>query len=164
MSVVRQHLEVVAPSTTRFLDPNQRDVQRDALRDLVALASDSAATEARIEHEFRTSTEQAGKDFEKSRYYLGQQITAEQAGAEQLHKQHAFELMERFEVRTTAVREEHALARETIERNHEPTDRKSRIELEQAEWLADSVLEFAQNQARAEDNRIKEICRTYADA
>ena len=80
MSVVRQHLEVATPSTTRFLDPNQRDVQRDALRDLVALASDSAATEAQIEHEFRTSTEYAIKEFEKSRYYLSQETVVRRQG------------------------------------------------------------------------------------
>jgi len=43
-------------------------------------------------------------------------------------------------------------------------DRKARRELEQAVWLADSVLEFSQNQARADDKRVKEICKTYTDA
>src|ERR1700722_13559977 len=116
MSVVRQQLEMIAPSTPRLLEPSQRDVQRDALRDLVALAADSAATEAQIEHQFRTSTEQAVKEFEKSRYFLSQQTAADQAQAGQLHKQQMRELLERYESETTAVRDEHALAREVIER------------------------------------------------
>ena len=91
-------------------------------------------------------------------------MCGDKAEAEALNRQHLQELIERYEAETTAVREEHALARETIERNHEPADQKSRRELEQAIWLADSVLEFAQNQARTEDKRIKEIVKTYTEA
>jgi len=166
MSTVRSQLEMTAPPAPRSAEPvkSPRDVQRDALHDLVALATESAATEAEIERRFRTSTEQAGKEFEKTQFQLGQRHAAERAGAEERHQQRAAELHAQFMSEVADAKSSHARVRERIERDHEPVDRKTREQLEQAVWLADSVLEVAQNQARADEKKVKEQLKAHSDA
>src|SRR5690348_9412692 len=125
MSTVRSQLEVAAPPAPRDRDPGKspRDVQRDALRDLVVLATESAATEAEIERRLRSTTEQAGKEFEKTQFQLQQRHATERAAAEDRHQQRAAELHSQFMAEVTDARNSHAAVRERIERDHEPVDR-----------------------------------------
>src|SRR5205823_5560654 len=68
------------PTTLTHTDPARTtddgrsplDLQRAALRDLVALATESATTESQIERTFQTSAEQARKDHEKATWTLRQ--------------------------------------------------------------------------------------------
>ena len=166
MSTVRQQLELTMPPAPRDREPvkSPRDVQRDALHDLVALATESAATEAEIERRFRSTSEQADKEFEKAQFQLAQRHVADRAAAKDEHQQRAAQLHAQFMAEITEARNGHGAVRERIERDHEPVDRKTREQLEQGIWLADSVLEVAQNQARADEKNVKEQLRTHADA
>jgi hypothetical protein len=166
MSTVRQQLEVTTPSPARDRAPvkSPRDVQREALHDLVALATESATTEAEIESRWRVSTEQAAKEFEKTQYSLVQRMTAARAALAEKHQQRASELHAAFMEEVAEAKQGHIHVRARIERDHEPIDHKAREQLEQAIWLADSVLEVAENQIRAEDKKVREQVKTHADA
>jgi DNA segregation ATPase FtsK/SpoIIIE-like protein len=165
MSTIRQQLEKSPPAAaSRLSEPSPRDVQREALHDLVALATDCAATEAQIEQQFRTSTEQAGREFEKAQYQFEQQTAALKEEAVQTHNAQMSQLHEQFMSQVAAAKENYADAREKIERDFEPIDLKTRQQLEQAIWLADSVLEVAQNQAHEDEKKIKEVGRTHGEA
>ena len=48
------------------------DLQRSALRDLVALSTESATTESEIEREYHAATEQGQRDFEKTTWTIRQ--------------------------------------------------------------------------------------------
>jgi hypothetical protein len=157
---------MIAPPVARDREPvkSPRDVQRGALHDLVALATESAATEAEIERRLQASTEQAGKEFEKAQFQLSQRLTAARAESAEGHQGRLTELQSEFAADEAEAGQRHAAARERIEHDHEPVDRKTREQLEHAIWLADSVLEVAQNQGRAEDKKVKEQVRTHAEA
>ena len=130
----------------------------------MALATESAATEAEIERRWRTVTEQAGKEFEKAQYALSQKLTAARAAAAARQQEHAAKLHASFMAEVAEAQWAWRGAASAIERDHEPVDRKTREQLEQAVWLADSVLEVAQNQVRAEDKKVKEQIKTHSDA
>jgi hypothetical protein len=164
-TTIRQQLEKSQPaSASRLSEPSPRDIQREALHDLVALATDCAETEAQIEQQFRTSTEQAGREFEKSQYQLAQKLVALKDEAIQNHNARMSRLHEEFMEQVAAAKENHADAREKIERDHEPIDRNTHQQLEQAIWLADSVLEVAQNLSHEDEKKINEVLRTHGEA
>ena len=164
MSVVREQLETAMPREPRVEEASPRDGQRAALHDLVALATECAATEAQIEQQWRSSTEQAGKEFEKAKFQVAQRYAALKEEASQKHHQRLSEIHEQFMAEVAAAKEAHADDRERIERDHEPIERKTDQQLEQAIWLADSVLEVAQNQVEEEAKKVKEVLRTHAEA
>ena len=144
--------------------PSPRDVQREALRDLVALASDCAAAEARIEQEYRSSTEQADKELEKAQWQTGEQYAGLLESARQEHERRLAEIEAQYESRLVAAREEHERRRRRIDAEHEPVEHKTRQQFDHAVWLADSVLEVAQNQRRQEAKQVGETVKTHGDA
>ncbi|HSZ54487.1 MAG TPA: hypothetical protein VK797_02420, partial [Tepidisphaeraceae bacterium] len=165
MSTIRQQLEKSpAAAATRLPEPAPRDVQRDALHDLVELATDCAATEAQIEQQFRSSTEQAEREFEKTRHGLAGRHAALKQEAIENHNRRMSQLHEQFMAQIAAAKEYHAEARDKIERDHEPIDRSTQQQLEQAIWLADSVLEVAQNRSDEDAKKINEVRRTHGEA
>ena len=164
MSTVRQHLEIETPQISLPHAPSPRDVQRDALRDLVSLATECAATETQIEQQYATSIEQAEKEFEKSKRSIAQRRAATEESTAQTHRQRSAQIDAEFEAGAAAIKESHVQARHGIDRDHEPAERKTKLELEQAIWLADSVLEVAQNQVRQEAKRVHEAIKTHGEA
>ena len=144
--------------------PSPRDVQRDALRDLVALAGDCAATEARIEQEYRSSTEQSDKELEKAQWQTSEHYAALLESARQEHEGRLAAVEAQYEARLVAALEEHERRRRRIDAEHEPVEHKTRQQFDQAVWLADSVLEVAQNQRRQEAAQVAETVKTHSEA
>src|SRR6185437_13868768 len=166
MSTVRQQLELALPRPEAAAAPaaSPRDLQRDALRDLVALATECAATEARIELEHRSSTEQAKKTLEKTTWTLAQRFTSLDEAARQEHQDELANVHSRHQAELADAKAAHQQTRDRIERDHEPAERKSRQQFEQAVWLADSVLEVAQNQVREEAKKVREAIKAHDEA
>ena len=61
------------------------DLQRSALRDLVALSTESATTESKIEREYHAATEQGQKDFEKTTWTIRQRYESARESARRKH-------------------------------------------------------------------------------
>jgi S-DNA-T family DNA segregation ATPase FtsK/SpoIIIE len=164
MTTIRQQLQTQVRPPSRTLAPSRRDVQRDALRDLVALAQESAATEARIEQQYSSATESAAKELEKARWAITNRFAGVVETAKQKYQERRTELQTQYETRLAEAGQGHEQARRKIEREYEPLDRKTRQQLDHAIWLADSVLEVAQNQIREENKKIREALKTHAEA
>jgi DNA segregation ATPase FtsK/SpoIIIE, S-DNA-T family len=163
-STIRQQLQNTAPPPSQAIGPSRRDIQRDALRDLVALATDCAATEARIEQEFRTGTESAAKELETSRRSITERFAGVAQSARQQFAQRKAQIESLYASQMEEAKRGHEEARRKIEREHEPIEQKTRKQLDHAVWLADSVLEVAHNQIREENKKIREALKTHAES
>jgi DNA segregation ATPase FtsK/SpoIIIE, S-DNA-T family len=163
-STIRQQLQSTAPPPSQAVGPSRRDVQRDALRDLVALASDCAATEARIEQQFQNGTEGAARELEQSRRAIAERFAGLTEAAKQQYAQRKAQIESLIASQLEEARRGHEEARRKIEREHEPIEQKTRKQLEHAVWLADSVLEVAQNQVREENKKVRASLQSHAEA
>src|SRR5579884_2911538 len=143
---------------------NSRDVQRSALHDLVALATESAATEAEIEGLFKASTEGASKEAEKSRWTINARYRGYEDSLRQKHEERVANAKSKYEADKSALEQSLRETRERIEREHEPLDQKMKEKLQQAVWLADSVLEVAQNQIREEVKKSHDAVKAHNEA
>jgi ABC-type multidrug transport system fused ATPase/permease subunit len=162
-TTIRQQLQTVRPAESLAPSPSPRDVQRDALRDLVALASDCAATEARIEQQYRSSTESATKELEKSRFNTTGRFVELVETAKLKHQQRLAEIQAQHVTQVAETKEGHQQARRKIDREFDPVERKTKQQLDHAIWLADSVLEVAQNQIREENKKIREAVKAHIE-
>jgi hypothetical protein len=124
-----------------------RDVQRGALRDLVALASECASAESDIEREYRTSTEQAKKDFADRNFALEQRHIQQQEEARQNHKARLADLAARYKSERNKIALADKTARQKLDAEKQSIDEKLKKKYDDAVWLADSVLESANAQA-----------------
>src|SRR2546423_6453431 len=75
------------PATTTDDGRSPLDLQRSALRDLVALATESATTESLIEHTFQTSAQQAREDHEKATWTLRQRYESAKDQVRNKHRE-----------------------------------------------------------------------------
>ena len=163
-STIRQQLTSSAPPPSQAVGPSPRDVQRDALRDLVALATESAATEARIEEQYRSATEGATKELNSARATITNHFAGLVESARQKDVERRGEIESRYGANVEEAQHAHEQARRKIDREHNPIERKTRQQLEHAVWLADSVLEVAQNQIREENKKIREALKSHAES
>jgi DNA segregation ATPase FtsK/SpoIIIE-like protein len=164
MSTIRQQLQSTAPRPSQVLVRSRRDIQRDALRDLVVLATECAATEAQIEQQYRSATEGAAKELEKSKYATTNQFAARIESTKAQHQERLAQIEERYASQVAEAQQGHEQARRKIDREFEPVERKTRGQLDHAIWLADSVLEVAQNQIREESKKVREALKAHADS
>jgi DNA segregation ATPase FtsK/SpoIIIE, S-DNA-T family len=127
-----------------------RELQRTALRDLVALARECAAMEAEIEQRYSMTMKEAGEQLEKDRRAAERQFdeSARMLSEDLAQREGAIEA--EHGSRRSKAEEELESERERILREHEPLQQKIRKEFEHEVWLADSVLESAQNHLRKE--------------
>ena len=163
-STIRQQLISSAPPPSQAAGPSPRDVQRDALRDLVSLATESAATEARIEQQYQSTTEGAAKELEKARAEITERFAGLVESAKQKDQEYRADIEARYASNVEEARHADEQARRKIDREHNPIEQKTRQQLEHAIWLADSVLEVAQNQIREENKKIRELLKTHSEA
>lgn len=163
-TTIRQQLTSSAPPPSQATGPSRRDVQRDALRDLVALATESAATEARIEQVYQSSTEVAAKELEKTSADIAARFAGLVEAVKQKDVERRAEIESRYAANVQEAEHAHEQARRKIEREYNPIERKTRQQLEHAIWLADSVLEVAGNQIREENKKIREALKSHAES
>ena len=126
-----------------------RDIQRQALRDLITLSSESAATESDIEREYRTGKEEAGRSAGDRAFAIEQRHQQAMAEAEQQGKAKLAGIASRYKAERQKLAAADAAAKQKAEADKKAVDGKLKKQLEQAAWLADSVLDVANNQANA---------------
>jgi len=139
------------PTTTAASPP---DAQRAALRDLVNLATECAATEKRIDRELAVARAAAAENYEKAHKSVAIRF-------ESLRNQAA----QRKDELLGGVATQHAADLHAIEQAEVPARRKAIAELDQVEqlvqkktaeaaWLADSDLEVSLNTLAAEEKQV----------
>src|SRR4051812_13770195 len=140
------------------------DLQRSALRDLVALATESATTESEIERTFQTSAAQEAKDFDKATWTLRQRY---ESAKEQVRRKSAEALAkvnEAYKAGATAAEADTVPRVQKIDRDHESLEQALSEKLNQAIWLAESVFDVSQNQAREGYKKARERIATHEEA
>src|SRR5262245_50153542 len=148
--------EATSQVQSSSLAGSDRDMQRAALRDLVRLAADAAATEVEIEKTHRAQLAQAEKQLKKSLEEIEVRQEARKA-----------ELATQIEQRVTRVGQDYQAAkadltnfdstsRKRIAHDHDRVRQDLKSKLQQAVWLAESVLEATQNQIAKEYKKAKE--------
>src|SRR5205085_10009096 len=122
MSTLQQ--SPMPPSRAEPPPPAQsvRDVQRNALHDLVALATESATTEAQVERLFHTSTADATKVAHDSEWSINARYRGYEESLRQKHEERLASAKAKFESEKAALEQSLQENRERIERDHEPLD------------------------------------------
>jgi hypothetical protein len=132
------------------------DVQRSALRDLVALCADAAATETETDRLHTSQHATAQKELQRAL-----------AEIEQSHDAQKQTVLDEYDARIAKVDAEHATglaqvksqestARQRLEYENDSVDQDIRSKLQQSIWLAESVFEATQNQIAKEYRKAKE--------
>ena len=144
--------------------PSPLDLQRNALRDLVALATESAATESRIEREFQAATEQGRKDLERMVWTLRQRYEGAKDQVRNQHSEALSRIEEAYNAGASTAEAETVPRVAKADRDHESIEHALTEKLNHAVWLAESVFDVSQNQAREEYRNAKERVSGHGDA
>jgi S-DNA-T family DNA segregation ATPase FtsK/SpoIIIE len=126
-----------------------RDVQRGALRDLIALAADCATTESDIEREYRTSKEQAVRTLSDRGFEIDQRHQQQQEETNQKHQARLAELASQYKAERNKIAAADKAGKKKIEDERASIEEKLKKKYDHALWLAESVLEVANGQAGA---------------
>src|SRR5688500_11150924 len=140
------------------------DLQRSALRDLVALSTESATTESEIERAYQTATEQGQKDFEKTTWTIRQRYDGMREAVKNKHREALASVDAKFQRDTQVVEAETVPRVAKLDRDHESLEHNVTKNLNHALWLAESVCDVAGNQAREEYKKARERTQTHDEA
>jgi hypothetical protein len=133
-----------------------RDVQRLALRDLVTLSNQCASTEAHVEQEHDQSLNRIEREFEETSAELQRRHAAARETIDREHHDRLAQLQAKFTEQSAALAAADRAARQRAAHDFDSIDQDAKSKLQQAVWLADSVLEATQNQTRADAKKSKE--------
>src|SRR3954467_13159143 len=107
-----------------------RDLQRQALRDLVDLATGCAAAEAQIENRLRDETAAADRELEQTSRDLSQKLETIRQQVTKKHEDRVAEAMAQFEFDTRAMREADQSNRSRIAAEHETNEQQIKQKLD----------------------------------
>ena len=144
--------------------PSPLDLQRNALRDLVALATESAATESQIERTLQTSLEQEAKDYDKATWTLRQRYESAREQVRAKSREGLAQVNERYQSVATEAEAVTVPRVQRIDADHESLEHALSEKLNQAIWLAESIFDVSQNQAREEYKKTRERITTHEEA
>jgi hypothetical protein len=132
------------------------DAQRHALRDLMALATECATTEARLDRELESATHSAAEGFEKTTKTI--RFRGETA-LEQGKQKGVVEIQELTQNHAAALdnlRKSELAARKRADAEMEQAEQLVAKKLQEAAWLADSELEVTLNTLALEEKKLNE--------
>jgi DNA segregation ATPase FtsK/SpoIIIE, S-DNA-T family len=152
------HNPIAAPADD---DVSPRDVQRNALHDLVKLATDSAATESQIERQLHADLDVATKEFDRQAKSLEDRFKKLQQEIRQKHQEKLTTSQALYEDQTATLKSNDEAARRRIDHDFTKTDRDIKDKFQQATWLADSLYEAADRQIHDDAKKIKEQVETH---
>ncbi|HEX8913419.1 MAG TPA: hypothetical protein VF796_13745, partial [Humisphaera sp.] len=132
------------------------DAQRAALRDLIALATESAATEARIDRELQAALKAAAETFERARQTIDARYAQQTKAAAEKHAAAVAAVRQKEAADAHAVRKFEAPAKAEAQGQFEQTQALANKKVQEAAWLADSDLEVTINALAADKKRLEE--------
>lgn len=127
-----------------------RDLQRRALHDLIALATDCASSDQQIEQTRSATVESIRQASEKSDWIRDERTKAQSEAIHEKHQTHLKEVTDRFASDKARLDQHDRHARQRVEAEYDQVASDTKKRLQQAVWLADSVYEAASNQIRDE--------------
>ncbi len=138
--------EILPPPAS--VPATQRDVQRAALRDLVALATECATTENEVDERFQKSVELVNKDLETGLWSGQQRLKAATETVRQKADTRLAAIEAAFGTDAGLLKRKDETARQKIIRDSDGPQQQLKQKYDQAVWLADSVFESTQGQLR----------------
>jgi DNA segregation ATPase FtsK/SpoIIIE, S-DNA-T family len=133
-----------------------RDRQRGALDGLVRLVKQCAEDEARISAESAAAQQKADEDLQRERDAVGAKYRSLLEGLEETFTQRVLEAEKQFEWARDELSTKSKASRQRLTHDHDKLTEEAKGKLEQASWLADSVLEAAQIRIKEELKKAKE--------
>jgi DNA segregation ATPase FtsK/SpoIIIE-like protein len=124
-----------------------RDIQRQALRDLIALSTESAAVESDVEREYRTGRDEASKSAGDRTFSIEQRYKQSLAEAEQQGKAKLASIAQKYKAERQKLAAADAAAKQKAESDKRTVDAKLKRAFDEKVFEADSVLEVANNRA-----------------
>jgi hypothetical protein len=148
--------QATSPAGASTLSAGDRDVQRAALRDLVRLAADAAATEVEIDKTHRTQHQQADKELAKALEEIEQRHEAGKQEHAQQVEQRVAQVEQDYLAAKADLTNFDSTSRKRIAHDHDHVRQDLKSRLQQAVWLAESVFEATQNQIAKEYKKARE--------
>jgi DNA segregation ATPase FtsK/SpoIIIE, S-DNA-T family len=145
---VTKPLPATATSTTLVI--SRRDIQRMALRDLVALATECANTETELERRLQTALDQSQKELQTRSWDIDDRLRTlkEKIGVEYKQRLAESEAEDHSQIRQARAADDKLRA--AAEFDLKNVQRDLQKSLDHARWLAESVFDAATIQLREE--------------
>jgi hypothetical protein len=137
-------------------EPVARQVQRQALQDLVSIAQTCASEEAAIEQTHTQALEDAAKKYDWGKSDVAQRYKSLRNTVAEKHESRLKELTNQFGTEANNAALADKKKRQKIDQDHDTIAREVKNKVQQAIWLADSVLEATQIQLRQESKQAME--------
>src|SRR5665213_719794 len=141
-----------------------RDVQRATLRDLVALATECAATESEIERRYRAQVEDEDKTFKRVTFDTRNKYSNQREGVRRTRETAIAAVDGQFQTAFDELKADDEEARRKLASRHDLTIQEVKSKFNQAVWLADSVLENAQNGVALDYKKAKDLVEAHIKA
>jgi S-DNA-T family DNA segregation ATPase FtsK/SpoIIIE len=141
-----------------------RDLQRATLRDLVALATECAATESEIERRYYAEIEDEKKKFQRLNWDIDNRIGVARDGVRQGREQALAAADSKFQSDLAHLHSQVEDARRKVVTKYDLLQQEVKKKYNHAVWLAESVLENTQNGIAADLKTAKANVEAHVQA
>jgi energy-coupling factor transporter ATP-binding protein EcfA2 len=129
--------------------PTPRDIQRNALRDLLTLSRQLSTFETELEAKHRESKTETNALFERQSRDFDYRLEAIKRQIDERFEERAASITQHHAEEIAKLKAAHAQKRAKYINEYDTAKRELKKKFDQASWLADSVLEAAELQAAA---------------
>jgi S-DNA-T family DNA segregation ATPase FtsK/SpoIIIE len=150
-----------SPSATPSTPPTRRDLQRNALHDLVALATECAANETEIEKRYTSAQETSKKEYQLANWDLNERFKALRDQFVREAEQQVRRVDSQYKQQLAAIKQADETERHKIELNFKAVERDVKRKAQDAMWEAESVFDATQIQIREVNKETKEKVGGY---
>ena len=143
-------------SPAKSAAPIALDPQRQLLQQLASLCAESAREERQIDADRQQQLTEVNAAIDKTRFANDQKRDRNLAAINQRRDEKLGQIEERFTAERAVIEQAAAQQRKLADREKEASDEQGRKQIEQAKWLAESVLEAIDTQIDVEGRQSKE--------
>ncbi len=161
--------ETVASSSMANISPPDvirapLDEQRDALRDLVALASQCAQTEEQINRQFTIASEQAKKTLSAAKAAIENRFAAQSQNIEEQRQQKIQDIQAKLQSSKHQAEEQYKQACTGIRWDYGAAEKSTRGHHDEARLLTETGLDAAHNRAIQQKEALKRDLKAHDEA
>lgn len=138
------------------VDKSTRDIQRTALRDLVALARQCAARDHEIEKINASGTESARRAFDTTAAEIEKRYAKQREELEDRALGARRRVEDQFVSETNGLKANHEQTIQKIEFDHDSLEQNLKKQFNHSLWVADSIFDGAQHQIREDYKTVRD--------
>ncbi|MGC8553317.1 MAG: FtsK/SpoIIIE domain-containing protein [Phycisphaerae bacterium] len=161
-----QPLTQASPSapTTTHAEASPRQVQREALRDLLSLASQCAATESEIEQHYQQAIATAKETLQKQKEALAWRFRSQSEAAKADYTRELAGITADYDQRCARLKQSRDEAVAKIKWEFNASEKDNRQKIQEAKWLAEGDFEAAQIKVREQAAALAEDLKKHSKA